>query len=115
MKIQKLILPALVLVILALLYFSYFSPKDELGKFSDFDKNSNANRDIFVEYVSSKGVIQDKANAASIFYVKDATGMEVKVMGPIILPPGMDISNRITLRGHLHGDYFHASEVVIRN
>lgn len=115
MKLDKLILPGLVLIIAGALYLTYFSPKDDLGKFSDFDTNSTSNRDIFVEFVSSKGITQDKANAASVFYVKDATGLEMKVMGPLILPPGMDVSNRITLRGHYHGDYFHAASITIRN
>ncbi len=115
MKWQNLIIPVLLLSIIVILYLTYFTSSQNLGKFSEFDKNSNSNRDIFVEYISSKGVQFDKENNASVFYVKDGDGLEVKVMAPLILPPGMDVSNRITLRGHYHGEYFHASSVVIRN
>lgn len=114
MKIQKIVLPALVAVVVLLLYFSYFSPKDELGLFSDFDTNSTANRDIIVRVLPEKGFIKDQSGG-TIFYVVDRAGKEVKVVGPLTLPPGMDITNRVTLRGHLHTDYFHAAEVRTRN
>ena len=39
-KIEKFILPGLVVVIFALLYFFYFAPSDELGSFANFDKDS---------------------------------------------------------------------------
>jgi len=115
MKYQKLILPVLIIAIGVLLYFSYFGPKDDLGLFSEFDKNSNANRDIIVKVLSEKGFMQDTEGGGTIFYVEDGAGMQVKVLGPLSLPPGMDVTKRVTLRGHYHGDYFHASEVRIRN
>lgn len=115
MKIQKLILPLLAAGIIALLYFSYFSPKDDLGLFSEFDTNSNTNRDIMVKVLPEKGFVQDPSGGGTIFYVEDRAGVQVKVLGPLSLPPGMDVTNRVTLRGHYHGDYFHASEVTPRN
>ena len=115
MKLNKLILPALLIAIFGLLYFFYFSPKDELGMFSNFDTNNNANKDIIVKVLHDKGFIQDQASSSSIFYVEDGAGKQVRVSGPLILPPGMDVTNRVTLRGHYNGDYFHAHEVRIRN
>ncbi|NMB80413.1 MAG: hypothetical protein GYA14_01180 [Ignavibacteria bacterium] len=115
MKAQKLILPLLIIAVAAVLYFLYFSPKDDLGFFSDFDTNSNANRDIIVKLLPEKGFVQDKNSGGTVFYVEDGAGKVVRVMGPITLPPGMDVTNRVTLRGHLHGDYFHAASVTPRN
>lgn len=115
MKYQKLILPLLVIGIVLLLYFFYFTPKDDLGLFSEFDTNSNTNRDIIVKVLHDKEFVQDPNGGGTIFYVEDRAGVQVKVLGPLSLPPGMDVTNRVTLRGHYHGDYFHASEVTTRN
>jgi hypothetical protein len=114
-KIQKLILPALIAAVVLLLYISYFQPTEELGLFSNFDTNSNTNRDIYVKVLSEKGFHQDLNAGATVFYVIDGAGVEKKVTGPLQLPPGIDVSNRVTLRGHLHPDHFHASEVRLRN
>lgn len=115
MKLNKLILPSLVTAILVLLYFFYFSPKDELGLFSNFDTNNNANKDIIVKLIHNKGFLQDQSNGQTVFYVEDGAGKQVRVAGPLILPPGIDVTSRVTLRGHYNGDYFHAHEVSIRN
>ncbi len=115
MKINKLVLPFLFSAAAVLLYFSYFSPKDELGLFSDFDPNSNTNRDIIVKVLHEKGFIKDKSGSGTIFYVEDGAGKQVMVSGPLMLPPGMDVTARVTLRGHYNGNSFHAHEVRLRN
>ena len=111
---QKFILPGLILVVIAFIYFSYFSPTDELGSFSKFDTNNNASQDIIVKIVSEKGFERDIQNGNTIFYAEDRTGRQVKVLGPGTLPPGLDDVKTIVLKGHLHDDYFHAHEVVTR-
>lgn len=111
---QKLILPALVIIIAGILYFIYFVPTDELGSFSSFDTNNNASQRIIVELVHEKGFTTDQ-NSGTIFYVKDKSGKVVEVHGPINMPPGLDMTKRVTLSGHLHDGYFHASEVTLRN
>jgi hypothetical protein len=115
MKINKLILPFLFSAAAVLLYFSYFSPKDELGLFSDFDTNSNTNRDIIVKVIHEKGFTKTESGSETIFYVEDGAGKQVMVSGPLILPPGMDVASRVTLRGHYNGSSFHAHEVSLRN
>ncbi|MBN1300152.1 MAG: cytochrome c maturation protein CcmE [Melioribacteraceae bacterium] len=111
---QKIILPILLLVVVTIIYFGYFSPTDELGSFSSFDTNNTANREIIVKLVAEKGFQRDVQNNATIFYVLDKNGVEVMVSGPSNLPPGMDDVKTIVLRGHLHDGYFHASEVITR-
>lgn len=115
MKAEKLILPLLIIAVAAVLYFLYFSPKDDLGYFSDFDPNNNANRDIIVKLLPDKGFVQDKNAGGTVFFVEDGAGKVMRVVGPLTLPPGMDVTNRVTLRGHLHTDYFHAASVTPRN
>ena len=114
MKFEKLVIPILVLAILSLLYFSYFSPKEELGLFSDFDTNSNANKEIIVKVLSEKGFVKDNSGG-TIFYVEDRTGKQAVVSGPLMLPAGIEATNRVILIGHYNGNSFHAHEVKIKN
>ncbi len=115
-KLQKFILPVLVVAAVAIMYFGYFAPRDGLGSFSKFDPNSHASQEIIVKYIDEKGTRLDREAGASVFYVLDADGREMRVNGPASLPPGMDAYPTIVLVGHLSGrDSFHAHEVRIRN
>lgn len=114
MKKEKLIIPALLTAVILVLYFSYFSPKDELGLFSDFDTNSNASKEILVKVLPGKGFVKD-GSGGTIFYVEDRIARQVKVSGPLMLPAGIDVTNRAILIGHYNGNYFHAHEVKIKN
>ena len=114
MNIQKLILPGLVLTLLAIVYFTYFSPSDELGDFSILSANSSASVQIIVELVSEKGITRDNEGNTR-FYVLDKNNREVEVSGPGKLPPGMDVAVSLVLTGHMSGDYFHAHGIELRN
>lgn len=115
-KLQKLILPGLIVAAVAIMYFGYFAPRDGLGSFSNFDPNSHASQEIVVKYIDDKGVTLDRRAEASVFYVVDADGVEMQVNGPASLPPGMDMASALVLVGHLSGrDSFHAHDVRIRN
>lgn len=114
-NIQKIILPGLVIVILALLYFSYFAPSDELGVFSKLDSNSSAALPIVVKMVKEKG-IQRAQDGTYIFYVLDGENKEMLITGVKDVPPGMDDAKTIVLTGHLSGNNsFHAHGVELRN
>ncbi len=112
-KIEKFILPGLVVVIVALLYFFYFAPSDELGSFANFDKDSNASIPIVVKYVSEKGIQRD--SEGTVFYVVDKTGKEYLVSGPAQLPVGFEVSKAIEIMGHFGGTGFHAHGVKVKN
>jgi hypothetical protein len=112
-KYEKFILPGLVIAAAILLYTFYFAPTDELGSFTDFDPNSHASVDIIVEFVKEKGVVRDQRQGGSIFYVKDRSGRETQVIGPLMLPDGMEVADRIKLTGHLSGSGFHAHGVSL--
>jgi len=111
---NKLILPFLVLIILAILYFSYFAPSDELGKFSKYDSNSNASMPIIVKLVKDRGISRN-ADGGYSFYVVDGDNKVMAVNGPESLPPGMDDAKSMVLMGHLSGETFHAHGVELRN
>jgi hypothetical protein len=102
---QKFILPLLVIVIIALVYFVYFSAEG-LGSFSDFDINNSASKDIKVEILHERGI---NNNA---FFVIDKTGKEVLVHADH-LPSGIESAKVVVLRGHLNKDSFHAHDVLL--
>jgi hypothetical protein len=108
---QKMILPALLLAAIFLIYFIYFAPTGELGLFSNFDTNNNANKDIRVSLVQDKGIKSDPQNQSVTFFAVDGAGVENLVQAPFPLPEGAENSEVIILKGHLHEDHFHAVEV----
>ena len=112
-KLEKFILPGLIVIIVALLYFFYFAPTDELGSFANFDKDSNASIPIVVRLVTEKGIQYDREG--STFFVVDRTGKEYRVSGPADLPVGIESSNSIEILGHFSGSGFHAHGVEIKN
>lgn len=110
--IQKLILPSLILIVIALVYFLYFSPKEGLGSFNDFDPNNNAVKEIRVVLVSEQGVNTTPGGGA-VFYVADVNNKVVQVSADHV-PPGIESAGIIILRGHLsQGGGFHAHEVIL--
>ncbi|MDP2301636.1 MAG: hypothetical protein Q8N03_04330 [Ignavibacteria bacterium] len=111
--VKKLFVPVMIIVVLAVVYLTYFSKKEGLGSFSDFDTNNNANKEIRVEIVTERGINKDEVNGATVFYARDKNGMEVLIQAPLMLPPSFEMNNVVTLRGHLHKEYFHAAEVVV--
>jgi len=114
-NIQKLVLPALVVFVLVILYFTYFAPSDELGSFARLDSNSNAAVPIVVKMIKDKGV-QRTQDGTYVFYVVDKDNKEVLVNGLKDLPPGMNDAKSMVITGHLSGqDAFHAHGIELRN
>ncbi len=111
---KKLIVPILFIALITLIYLTYFSQTEGLGAFSDFDPNNNASKDIRVELVKEKGIQEDAAGGQSIFYAKDKNGVVFLIHGPLELPPKMETNSVVTLRGHIHKDYFHAHEIILK-
>ncbi len=111
--IQKLILPLLFVLLIIIVYSVYFSPQKGLGSFSDFDTNNTANKEIIVKLIKDKPISKDENNGISTFYVLDKNGVEQPVQGPLMLPNNFNDAETIKLRGHLHTDHFHATEVTV--
>ncbi|MFZ1290672.1 MAG: hypothetical protein WAR79_11320 [Melioribacteraceae bacterium] len=114
-KIEKFILPFLVLIIIGILYFTYFAASDELGDFSQLDPNSNASLPVAVKFVKEKGA-QRTQDGTYVFYVVDKNNKEMFITGLESLPPGMDDAKSMVITGHLSGkDAFHAHGIELRN
>lgn len=104
-QLQKLILPVLIIIIIALVYIVYFSTTG-LGSFSDFDVNNSASKDIKVQVLKERGITNNT------FYVVDKAG-EVVMVQSDHLPPGIESAQTVVLRGHLNKDSFHAHEILL--
>lgn len=106
---QKLILPFLITAAVFIIYTFYFAPDNTLGAFSSFDPNNNANKVIKVKVLIDRGI--NSTPGGTMFYAADAEGVVVMVEGPPNLDTLLKEKEIVTLRGHLHNDYFHAAEV----
>ncbi len=108
---QKLILPLLLVVVIGLIYFLYFSPKEGLGSFGDFDPNNNAVKEIRVEIVKDRGINETPGGGAA-FYAADANNTIVQVNADKV-PAGFDMASVVLLKGHMSQGGFHAHDVVV--
>ncbi len=111
-NLQKLILPILALAIIAGIYFIYFSPKEGLGSFKDFDPNNSAVKEIRVLFVKEKGITHTPEGGI-VFFVTDKNNTTMQVNTDKI-PAGLDSAQTIILKGHLsQPNSFHAHEVLL--
>jgi len=103
---QKIILPALIILIISMVYLFYFKSDGKLGSFSNFDTNNTAVKSIKVRVLQERGINNN------IFYVSDNAGTVVLVQANKI-PVGLKDAKKVILRGHLNKDSFHAHEVLL--
>lgn len=111
MKLSKFILPIILAVILALIYFIYFAPTKELGSFSKFGGGSEINQKINVSVVQSKGFERDANGNIISFYARDKNNVEVNVELHEPAPEEIVNAEVIELIGHMHGSNFTAANV----
>ena len=110
-KIQKLILPALIVLAIVLMFKFYFMKGGELGSFSDFDPNNNAVKDIRVQLLIVRGI--ERSGGEVSFFTSDRNGRVVKAYGDATLPEGFEDSDVVILRGHLTQSGFHVHEILL--
>ncbi|HSP89085.1 MAG TPA: hypothetical protein VLN45_13195 [Ignavibacteriaceae bacterium] len=109
--IQKLILPLLIIVVIGLIYFLYFSPKEGLGSFSDFDPNNNAVKEIRVKIVHEQGINKTSEGGAT-FFASDKNNTIMQVSAEKV-PAGIESAEIVLLKGHMSQGGFHVHEVVL--
>ncbi len=109
-QVKFIIMGIVILFLIYLGYSVYFTSKEGTESFGNFDTNSTANKNIKVELLLEKGFTPAPDGSVS-FYVKDRSGIIQKVSLGKEFPEGLKNSKNVTLTGHLHSDYFHATEV----
>lgn len=113
-KIQKLILPILIVVVLGLIYMFYLSPQKGLGSFDDVDPDAHVQKEIKVKLLAGEGINLTSDPMKALFYVVDVKGKKVQVaIDKPLLPEGIEQSEFVTVVGHFHGARFDAVEVKL--
>ena len=108
---QKLILPALIVIAIFLIYKFYFVKGGDLGSFADFDPNNNAVKEIRVQLLAERGI--ENSGGGVSFYASDKTGKVVNIYGEAQLPTGFESAEVVTLKGHLTQSGFHVHEILL--
>ncbi len=112
-KLNKLILPILIIAAFFLIYKFYFAPTNELGSFSIFSTSSEINQEINVEIVPSKGFGKNKNGQIISFYAKDKNGKIVLIAVHNPLTNEIKDAKTVTLMGHMHTESFSAAKVTV--
>jgi cytochrome c-type biogenesis protein CcmE len=107
---QKLILPALLVIIVIIIYTLYFSGGADLGSFDDFDPNNNAVKEIRVQVVPNQTFNQQGGSFS--FSVADKNGKTLNAFGSASLPQSIGEAQTIILRGHVNQSGFCTHEVL---
>ena len=107
---QKLILPALLILVVFIIYNFYFD-KSGLGSFDTFDPNNTAVKEIRVQLLVDRGITRQGEDV--VFYATDKNGKVMMVNGHVTLPEGFDKAETIVIAGHLSGSTFHVHAVEI--
>jgi hypothetical protein len=108
-KIQKLILPLLLILVVIIIYKFYFA-KSGLGSFDDFDPNNNAVKEILVQIIPNQTI--DPAAGSFNFSVSDKNGKILQAFGSAPLPEDIQTAETVILKGHVNQSGFCTHEVV---
>jgi cytochrome c-type biogenesis protein CcmE len=110
-KLQKLILPVLLILIVFIIYRFYFSSGVDLGSFDDFDPNNNAVKEIRVQVLPDQSINPQSGNFS--FMVADKNGKTLQAFGSASLPQGIGEAQTIILKGHVNQSGFCTHEVLL--
>jgi hypothetical protein len=106
-SLQKLILPLLIIIVIALVYLFYFKSDEGLGSFADLDPNNSAVKEVKVQVLLDRGISQTS------FYAADKFGTVV-IVSADHLPQGIETAQTVIIQGHLsNNESFHAHAVLI--
>lgn len=112
-KISRLILPAIFIVVIAIMFFTYFATSGELGSFSKYKPGSEINQEIIVAIVKDKGFKRDANGNINSFFARDINNVEVKVTSHKSIPAEIVNSEVVKVLGHMHGNGLVASKISI--
>jgi len=107
---QKLILPALIALVIFVIYNFYFAGSG-LGSFDDFDPNNNAVKEIKVKLMPNQNL--NTQSGSFSFVVADKNGKTLEAFGSATLPQGIGAADEIILKGHVSQNGFCTHEVLL--
>ncbi|MCF8243055.1 MAG: hypothetical protein K9J16_16885 [Melioribacteraceae bacterium] len=111
-KLEKYIIPTLILVVVVLVYLVYFSPIKGLSSFNDVDPNAHVQKSLAVRLVIEDGIDRSSVPGKTIFFAEDRDGRKSRISAPNdAIPPGLENAETVNILGHFHGTTFDAVEV----
>ncbi|MCF6271019.1 MAG: hypothetical protein L3J41_15000 [Melioribacteraceae bacterium] len=111
-KLEKLILPALIMIVLVVIYSTYFAPTEKLGDFTMFG-GSEINQRINVIILKERGVRKTDNGDIISFRAKDINNKIVTVSLREPEPASILNASIVELLGHMHGNDFTAAKVKV--
>ena len=112
-KLSKLILPAIFIVVIAIMYFTYFAKTDEVGSLDKFSPGSEINQEINLFVVKTKGFEKDANGNITSFFAADKNNVEIIVTSHEPIPAEIANTEVVELLGHMHGNSLVASKITI--
>ena len=110
-KLQKLVLPLLLITVVFVIYLFYFANTGSLGSFDDFDPNNNAVKEIRVQLLPEQSINQQGGSFS--FIVTDKNGKKLRAFGSASLPQGIGEAETVILKGHVNQSGFCTHEVLL--
>ncbi len=111
-KLEKFLLPALLVFVLAVIYFSYFAPTEKLGDFSKFG-GTEISQTINVLIVKESGFGRNANGDIISFKAKDKKNVIANVNLHEPATEGLENAEIVELLGHMHGNDFSAAGIKI--
>lgn len=112
---NKNIVIALVLIVAGILVF--ISASKDVSTYANFKQAANGDKvKIVGQLAKEKPMIYDPQNSPNefTFFMKDADGIEKKVILQQPKPQDFEMSEQIVVTGELEGDTFVASEILMK-
>ena len=113
MKISRLILPAIFIVVITVMYFTYFASTNEIGSLNKFSSGSEINQEINLAIIKDKSFGKDANGSIISFYASDKNNVEVNVTSHEPIPAEIVNAEVVQLLGHMHENSLVASKVSI--
>lgn len=113
-RVQKLISPILIGLIILLMYLFYFSPYKGLGSFKDFDPDSHAMKDIDVKVVHNLGIQASLDGSRILFYTEDKNGVRKQIEISSEFKSIVESSEVITMTGHICTSGFEVAKIEVK-
>lgn len=111
-KLEKFLLPALLVFVLAVIYFNYFAPTEKLGDFSKFG-DSEINQTINVLIIKENGFGKNANGDIISFKAKDKNNVVANINLHEPAPDDLENAEIVELLGHMHGNNFGAADIKI--
>ena len=105
-----------IIVIVAFIVFGAVSFLDSNVEYTDFAKAEKSSKKVQVKgaWVKEKETQFDTKKGQFIFYMKDDTQREEKVVFDGAMPNNFELATSIVAKGRYKDGYFHANEILTK-